>query len=82
MAPKGVQSSGFSQEQRLWVILALLCIAVVAFAAGILVNKIQSKPETAASAEKGQVEPLPASKESSNTKTGLPRSGQDSRGQE
>ena len=69
MAPKGVQSSGFSQEQRLWVILALLCIAVVAFAAGILVNKIPSKPETAASAEKGPVEPLPASKESSNTKT-------------
>ena len=70
MAPKGVQSSGFSQEQRLWVILALLCIAVVAFAAGILVNKIQSKPESTASAEKGQVEPLPTGgKESSNTKT-------------
>lgn len=70
MAPKGVQSSGFSQEQRLWVILALLCIAVVAFAAGILVNKIQSKPDASASAEKGQVEPLPTgSKESSNTKT-------------
>ncbi|MCC6797474.1 MAG: SPOR domain-containing protein [Candidatus Hydrogenedentes bacterium] len=69
MAPKGVQSSGFSQEQRLWVILALLCIAVVSFAAGILVNKIQSKPESMASVEKGQVEPLPTGKESSNTKT-------------
>lgn len=69
MAPKGVQSSGFSQEQRLWVILALLCIAVVSFAAGILVNKIQSKPESTASVEKGQVEPLPTGKESSNTKT-------------
>lgn len=69
MAPKGVQSSGFSQEQRLWVILALLCIAVVSFAAGILVNKIQSKPESTASVEKGQVEPLPTGKESSSTKT-------------
>lgn len=69
MAPKGVQSSGFSQEQRLWVILALLCIAVVAFAAGILVNKIQSKPDSTTAAQKGQVEPLPTGKESSNTKT-------------
>jgi hypothetical protein len=46
----------------LWGVLALLCTAVVCFAAGILVNKIQSKPEVA-SKETGQVERLPGAKE-------------------
>ena len=58
----GKDSPGLSQEQMLWGVLALLCTAVVCFAAGILVNKIQSKPEVA-SKETGQVERLPGAKE-------------------
>ena len=46
----------------LWGVLALLCTAVVCFAAGILVNKIQSRPRVA-SKETGQVQRLPGVKE-------------------
>ena len=62
----GKDGSGLSQEQMLWGVLALLCTAVVCFAAGILVNKIQSRPQVATS-EPGQVERLPGAKESPGT---------------
>ncbi|MBM3290721.1 MAG: hypothetical protein FJY92_11270, partial [Candidatus Hydrogenedentes bacterium] len=60
--PKGVKDSpGLSQEQMLWGVLALLCTAVVCFAAGILVNKIQTRAQVATTETKetGQVERLP-----------------------
>ncbi|NUM53038.1 MAG: SPOR domain-containing protein [Candidatus Hydrogenedentes bacterium] len=58
----GKDGGGLSQEQMLWVVLALLCTAVLFFAAGILVNKIQSG-EKVTSTETGQVERLPGAKD-------------------
>jgi cell division protein FtsN len=69
---KGVKdSSGWSQEQMVWGVIALLCTAVVCFGAGILVNKIQSKPEVASkeTKETGQVERLPGAKDTKERST-------------
>lgn len=58
----GKDTPGLSQEQMLWGVLALLCTAVVCFAAGILVNKIQSRPADAPK-ETSRVERLPGAKD-------------------
>lgn len=64
MPSKGVKEAPkLSQEQMLWGILALLATAVVCFAAGILVNKVQTARQTAAPSTAGQVERLPDAKE-------------------
>lgn len=66
MPGKGVKESpGLSQEQMLWGVLALLCTAVVCFAAGILVNKIQSRPDVGAN-ETARVERLPGAKDTAS----------------
>lgn len=61
---------GLSQEQRLWVVLALLGTAVVCFAAGILVNKIQTGQKVAMTEEPGQVERLPGAKDTKERSSG------------